>query len=113
MSYLSARQKWMEWWIRIIQKYVSEAIVLGIEAGFAHRARLAGDLITSPYNTLKSPPIMSITRTHNHELTPQEMDHQTVTAPAKPGSDTQKVARATSWETGDTISEYEKTAITK
>ena len=36
LNYLSARQKWIGWWIRIIQKYVSGVIVQGIEAGFAH-----------------------------------------------------------------------------
>ena len=56
LSYLSARQKWIDWYIRVIQKNVSEAVVAGIEAGFAHRARLAQDLVASPRNTLKSPP---------------------------------------------------------
>ena len=43
LSYLSARQKW------IIQKYVCEAVVRGIEAGLAHRSRLAQDAMTSPH----------------------------------------------------------------
>ena len=55
LSYLSARQQWIDWWIRIIQKTVSEAVVTGIEASFAHRARLAQDLAASPRNLLKSP----------------------------------------------------------
>ena len=57
LSYLSARQQLIDWWIRIIQKQVSEAVVPGIEAGFAHRATLAGALVTSPNNTWASPPV--------------------------------------------------------
>ena len=57
LSYLSARQQWIDWWIRIIQKQVSEAVVPGIEAGFAHRATLAGAMTTSPNNTCRSPPV--------------------------------------------------------
>ena len=56
LSYLSARQQWIDWYIRVFQKNVSEAVVAGIEAGFAHRARLAQDLVVSPRNTLRSPP---------------------------------------------------------
>ena len=55
LSYLSARQQWIDRWIRIIQKQVSEAVVPGIEAGFAHRATLAGAMVTSPNNTWASP----------------------------------------------------------
>ena len=55
LGYLSAKQKWIYWWIRIILKYVSEAIVQGIAAGIVHRARLAHDLAMSPHNALKSP----------------------------------------------------------
>ena len=55
LSYLSARQKWIDWYIRVIQKNVSEAVVAGIEEGFAHRARLAQDLAVSPRNPLRSP----------------------------------------------------------
>jgi hypothetical protein len=54
-SYLSARQKCIDWWIRVIQKYVSESVVCGIEAGFTHRARLANDLLTAPHNQHGSP----------------------------------------------------------
>ena len=57
LSYLSARQQWIDWWIRIIQKQVSEAVVPGIEAGFAHRATLAGAMAASPNNTWASPPV--------------------------------------------------------
>ena len=53
LSYLSSRQKWIDWWIRVIQKYVSESVVCGIEAGFAHRARLAHELFTAPHNQPK------------------------------------------------------------
>ena len=55
LSYLSSRQKWIDWWIRVIQKYVSESVVCGIEAGFAHRARLAHELFTAPHNQPKLP----------------------------------------------------------
>ena len=57
LSYLSARQKWIDWWIRIIQKQISEAVVPGIEAGFAHRAKLAGENTVSPIKSLRSPPL--------------------------------------------------------
>ena len=36
---------------------VSEAVVPGIEAGFAHRATLAGAMAASPNNTWASPPV--------------------------------------------------------
>ena len=49
LSVLSAQQRWIDWWIRIVQKHVSEVVVPGIDAGFAHRARLASALATSPY----------------------------------------------------------------
>ena len=52
LSYLSARQKWIGWWIRVIQKYISESVVCGIEAGFKHRARLANDLLTASHNQM-------------------------------------------------------------
>ena len=55
LSYLSARQQWIDWQTRIIQKQVSEAIVPGIEAGLAHRAQMAGNMTGSPNTTLKSP----------------------------------------------------------
>ena len=63
LSYLSARQQWIDWWIRIIQKQVSEAVVPGIEAGFAHRATLAGAMAASPNNTWASPPVNHCART--------------------------------------------------
>ena len=54
LSYLSARPKLIDWWIRVIHKYVSKAVVCGIEAGFTHRARLANDLLTAPHNQPES-----------------------------------------------------------
>ena len=100
LSYLSARQKWIDWWIRIIQKNVSEAVVTGIEAGFAHRARLAQDLAMSPQNPLRSPSrgqYIQIAnkkweveeRTSNHQTTSQlkltnNENTLTVTPNAKP-----------------------------
>jgi hypothetical protein len=55
LSYLSARQKWIGWWIRVIQKYISESVVCRIEARFKHRARLADDLLTASHNQMGSP----------------------------------------------------------
>ena len=39
-SYLSARQQWIDWWIRIIQKNVSEAVALLCSFGLTNRYTL-------------------------------------------------------------------------
>ena len=62
-------KKWIDWWIRIIQKYVSEAVVTGIEAGLTHRSRLAQDLIMSPHNSLTSPKAYTL---HRDKSKPEE-----------------------------------------
>ena len=82
LSYLSARQRWIDWWIRTIQKYVSEAVVPVIEAGFAHRARLEGDLIASPHNTLRSPPLETRIMADNQHSMLKEVDtHSEIESP--------------------------------
>ena len=58
LSYLSARQKWIDWWIRIIQKNVSEAVVTGIEAG--SRVCTQGSPSTRPSRVPSQPASLTI-----------------------------------------------------
>ena len=86
LSYLSARQKWIGWWIRVIQKYISESVVCGIEAGFKHRARLANDLLTASHNQMGSPVQRPLIQIGMHKWGLQQEPKATVNFTAKQAS---------------------------
>ena len=108
LSYLSARQRWIDWWIRIIQKYVSEAVVQGIEAGFAHRNRLAADLAASPHNTLRSPPLKFRKLAGQGDSMHQENVTQQALKEIQSPSEGNEGQTIRTLENNDELSEYEK-----
>ena len=78
LCYLSARQKWIGWWIRVIQKYISESVVCGIEAG--------NDLLTASHNQMGSPVQRPLIQIGMHKWGLQQEPKATVNFTAKQAS---------------------------